>query len=436
MTGSAWAHRLAAAAILAGGVLAAPAVADGDNPANTVPTFRLDPSVAVELKVPGQPSAVFGADFRISRKILEAASAEGERAVARAAAEVRLVREDERMLELELRASNRTRGEGEAAGTAVANIEVTVPEDLAGLPVLLTLSSSAPGQLATSVLTSEGTRLAPIGGKPGTYLLDGDGGPVVITAKVASDSADSKAAANSSVSFFSRLRAAPILAYRGNLMIRGGQETDAFGPVGFFVIGSELHCTGTVIAPHTVLTAAHCLKPYGPQIESGAMAFGFGRYASAPTASFPVRTGKLAWPSEPDQGFEYDPGRNHRDDIAVVWFDHELGVTQASVHRGTPGWDVLRQRELDFVGYGRDGLIPGSSGVKRTARWTAPYVAERRVSWAGTATSTCRGDSGGPAFVHDTQIVVSVASLADDPCTIGYNTRVDVYWPWLQSRLR
>ena len=47
MTGSAWAHRLAAAAILAGGVLAAPAVADGDNPASAVPTFRLDPSVAV-----------------------------------------------------------------------------------------------------------------------------------------------------------------------------------------------------------------------------------------------------------------------------------------------------------------------------------------------------------------------------------------------------
>ena len=154
--------------------------------------------------------------------------------------------------------------------------------------------------------------------------------------------------------------------------------------VGFVEIDGRYACTGTLVAPMTVLTAAHCLR-----MDPAHVIFRVGPDWRSATRSYDA----LSW--------QLHPG------YAVGEVDHDLAVILLA---GDPAADgvapipvrlspvqSLQGQNVQAVGYGftRDGDNSNSSRwwvvLNISRETTAAYIA----SGDGT-TGTCDGDSGGP----------------------------------------
>jgi V8-like Glu-specific endopeptidase len=195
-----------------------------------------------------------------------------------------------------------------------------------------------------------------------------------------------------------------------------GAEAEA---VGMLELGGTHMCTGAVIAPSTVLTAAHCLRMDPPWV-----AFHVGRDWTAPTHSYEA----ASWQMHPG----YAVGEVDHD-MAIVHLTTDPmadGVAALPVHQSPP--QDLVGRDVQAVGYGFTSYDDGSN----RNRWWVVLNVERQfdtayvVSGDGT-TGTCVGDSGGPLLWNHPELgvrVFGVLSLgeADTRCLgDSYYTRSD-----------
>lgn len=218
--------------------------------------------------------------------------------------------------------------------------------------------------------------------------------------------------------------------------IIGGRPTSGYLAVGAIVIGERLHCTGTLVAPRTVLTAAHCLAhTYGKDLADGRMAFRTGPFAyeeSAPSYKVVDRRVPAGY-TESSSGYT--------DDIALAYLERDLPseIKPYGLHLGSPGLPTyVQKRPLDFIGFGYDRsneVDLGSPGIKRQAAIKVRTVEPKRFFYGGDNKQTCGGDSGGPAFLDSGSgrlLVAGVTSGGDEKCTVGaVDTRVDSYQDWL-----
>lgn len=183
-------------------------------------------------------------------------------------------------------------------------------------------------------------------------------------------------------------------------------------------------CTGTLVAPDLVLTAAHCfghgsLPPELVQVTLGDSTDAPAQSLAA--AAFGVHP-QFCIPDE-DEGCE--PEDLH--DYAWIRLDTPASIDPAAlptivIDEALHHRLVRKGAELELVGYGTDD--DGRLGRKRTVRSDiasfSPTGHELRAG--GDGRDSCYGDSGGPAFARrddGSSALVGVLSRGSRECGDG-----------------
>ena len=211
--------------------------------------------------------------------------------------------------------------------------------------------------------------------------------------------------------------------------IVNGTPTNGYPTVG--IIGDSSwggFCSGTLISPTHVLTAAHCAEGVGN--TQGTFQLGGNTYSTSEVHVHPGWNGNQL-------------GTDSADDIAIYTLSTPVsGVTPTEIFRGTPAVGQL----LTLVGYGGGGTgstgHSGDFGTLREGTTPIDYVSWTIIAWDfenSSESNTAPGDSGGPAFldVGGTLYLAGVTSGGNN-ATAGYgdysfDTRVDAYQDWIDS---
>ncbi|HTQ45301.1 MAG TPA: trypsin-like serine protease [Polyangiaceae bacterium] len=171
-------------------------------------------------------------------------------------------------------------------------------------------------------------------------------------------------------------------------------------------------CSGTVVDPHFVLTAAHCVVP---QIQHGARVV-FGASVASSTQSVPVALLR----ADP----AYDPN-SFTADAALVVLGAAAPVALAQLGTQPPSTGSI----VTVVGWGETGVDAGDDGTKRVGSAMVSAVAPLSFDVDPDPSQPCVGDSGGAGFAPGSgggELLVGITSHGDVACaTRATFTRVD-----------
>jgi len=196
--------------------------------------------------------------------------------------------------------------------------------------------------------------------------------------------------------------------------------------------GTRGLCSGTVVAPAVVLTAAHCLIDV-TEVE-----------VVCEPAGARIAVGAAEWAMHPEYG------RRPHADIGLVFLRSALGgILPATLPNARP-----TRRRGELVGYGVDGADPANR--KRAGRIKllkrCPRKARRRVGLERGAlvnslcwkprrggVDACIGDSGGPLFVDGELVGVTAAAITASPVgcpgTLSWSTNVSSFRRWIDDEM-
>src|SRR4051812_17615861 len=158
---------------------------------------------------------------------------------------------------------------------------------------------------------------------------------------------------------------------------------------------SELVCTGSVIAPTVVLTAAHCVS------DSSIKFVGFGPSDSTLTSKIAV-TKRI-----PNPTYNGDDGH----DVGVVLLKSPAPVPPLAINRKSLSKALIGQ-PVRIVGYGDRDNTGKVYGAKYQVSTPLLKIDSAAIDVGDRHHDSCYGDSGGPNFmtINGTEQIVAVVS--------------------------
>jgi secreted trypsin-like serine protease len=186
-------------------------------------------------------------------------------------------------------------------------------------------------------------------------------------------------------------------------------------------------CTGTLVTPTRVLTAAHCAAV-------GPTEVGFGIQGNLSR----VRVAKVV----ADSRFNGQK-LNNGFDVAVLTLSQAVPAsvaTPVAFNRDTRLLPTKIGAQVRIVGFGNNtsGVNGTGFGFKREASVKINSVDSKLVGIGQTGTQKCNGDSGGPTFlkVGTTEVLTGVTSFGFVGCTGGgFDSRVDAYLDFIDQQI-
>lgn len=229
-------------------------------------------------------------------------------------------------------------------------------------------------------------------------------------------------------------------AGRGSSPIVGGQIDDGHDAVVLIQAG-QFMCTGTVIAPDVVLTAAHCVVTNESCVQpnctlvSAAQFTVMGGREPFDQADFSLGVREVF--AAPD----YDGANFTGGDMGILLLEEEAPVTPIPVLYDSAASDAMYANGTAFlaVGYGLANAPTGAdtSGTKRVVAMTITDQNHMEFFYGDSQKNTCSGDSGGPALVEleeGGEVVIGVVSYGDQNCNeFGANIRTDAEDAFIQT---
>lgn len=342
---------------------------------------------------------------------------------------------------------NDTRAQASALANAVLTIEFSsefppadyeldfaVNNNSAGFTVELKDASGS----AIPVRREEG-RPQLLRGRPGAvYFLNLN---LPVEANDAGGCCSDRKSGSSTIMTGIRIQKAPIIDARGEFVpfIAGGMDTTAYPNVGAIRIENKLHCTATVLSKKSILTAAHCVDGFEERLLASGQ-FLIGSNITQPDEAAMDIAG-FDFPKH-DTAFSYDP-KTYKNDVAIIHLKTATKVAPVELHSGIPSWDeiISKNINLTFVGFGYEvvGKDRVGIGIKRESSWKMRSADTSTVHFAAGDRGTCKGDSGGPAFLIGSgkiqQVAITSGSYSYNCKDGGVETRIDYFLPWIKGRL-